>query len=222
MKAKLLSLFLSLIFCVAFPLSAPAESLPVQDTGDTSSPEETVTGKNTEPEKMTSDFLTRHREQLLSVSDEVLAETTGELLNFFWESSFLIEKLGFHLSDNTRTDGWQGDFRCHPAFRELVTRKDFLPELEVFAKKALAGEYIFGTHRITAILKQDVVRLLFEISETPADFPALQEIYAGLYPDAAPIADFRQTPPESLSPVFRQNGETPFPGVARQAENRQS
>ena len=115
--------------------------------------------------------------KLYSAPDEVLNGTTSELLEYFLDSPILREQV---LSWSSTGEISKVDFSRNVAFKELVSRKDFLQILETYAKAALNGARsdAFAERKLEKILEQDSVKSAFL---TTADSSLNYSVIASLY-----------------------------------------
>ena len=128
-----------------------------------------------------SDAAEEFEKQLRYVPDSVLCGTTEDLLDYFLQSDFI--------SYQRCREGLQSspdlvkfvDYITHPAFKELVTRKDFPAVLENYVKKLLTDskftEDIAGIFE--KLLEQPAIQsLIFEGKDVAQEYPSIQSIYA--------------------------------------------
>jgi hypothetical protein len=117
-------------------------------------------------------FITVPDEQLeknFGVPEEVLRLDTSKLLDYFWNSPFLlcdiISRSSFEVNSGSITDSGSvsvtTDYSWNKAFAELIKREDFLPELEKKARTVYEDtEMAFGISKLQAILSQPTVKEL--------------------------------------------------------------
>lgn len=93
--------------------------------------------------------------------EDVLNGSTEELLDFFYESGFLI----FDLVGRSSPDVRVIDYSKHSAFAELLTRNDFLAVLVKKKDEVLSDpDSVLGLERINAIMSQPSVVELIQTS----------------------------------------------------------
>lgn len=118
-------------------------------------------------------------EWLFGTPDEIISASTGELLEYFLKSPFMGQQV--YSCSSTFHDN-EIDFSCHEAFRELVSREDFIKALESYAGKVL---YSSGSNELDRIefeklLAQPFVKSLISDSEytaTADNYPNLRSMY---------------------------------------------
>lgn len=69
--------------------------------------------------------------------DEILSASTIELLEYFIQTPFMGQKVFTLLSSPVPNSNEKPDYTCHEAFRELISRDDFIDALEIYAAKLL-------------------------------------------------------------------------------------
>ncbi len=126
--------------------------------------------------------------------DEVLSGSTSELLEYFLQTQFIRQRLysEVYASSFSAIPTEDFDYSVHEAFRELISREDFLEVLEDHAKTipdASKSDDDEDKRMIEKILAQPRVRSLVSDSANAAyEYPNLQSMYAALDADAAPAA----------------------------------
>ena len=119
----------------------------------------------------------KYTEWLFSVPDEIMSASTIELLEYFLESQFMGQQI-FSFSSTPRKR--KIDFSRHEAFRELISREDFIEALESYA-----GSILYSSERdeldiakFEKLLAQPLVKsIISDLPSTAASCPNLQSIY---------------------------------------------
>ena len=122
--------------------------------------------------KVDPDYL----EWIFGAPDEILSASTMELLEYFLDTPFLQQQF-FVYSTPVKPEI---DFSCHKAFRELISRDDFVETLENYAGSILHGlkSDKFDIAGFDEILAQPSVKSIISDSTYSADsYPNLQSIY---------------------------------------------
>ena len=122
--------------------------------------------------KVDPDYL----EWIFGAPDEILSASTMELLEYFLDTPFLQQQF-FVYSTPVKPEI---DFSCHKAFRELISRDDFVETLENYAGSILHGlkNDEFDIAGFDEILAQPSVKSIISDSTYSADsYPNLQSIY---------------------------------------------
>ena len=119
-------------------------------------------------------------EMRYSVSDEILAESTEKLLEYFLESIYLREIIhgeGLFSSFGLYEKFIESvDLSEHKAFRELISREDFMQTLEKYAKDLLtsSGFDEDAELKLQIILRQD------SVSSKLSEVPKVSDVYPNL------------------------------------------
>ncbi|MBE6609220.1 MAG: hypothetical protein E7634_00975 [Ruminococcaceae bacterium] len=117
-------------------------------------------------------------EKLYSAPNEVLNGTTSDLLEYFLDSHILKQQL---LPLSSTNKPYKLDFTPNIAFKELVSRKDFLQMLEQYAKDAINGtrSELFAERKLEKILEQDSVKAVFwETADSSLNYPVIANLYS--------------------------------------------
>ena len=122
-------------------------------------------------------------EWLYGAPDAIISASTVELLEYFLETPFMGQQVFSCLSTSSTANNNEVDFSCHEAFRELISREDFLVALESYAERILnasdSSELEINTFE--KLLVEPSVESLASDLECSADrYPNLQSIYATL------------------------------------------
>ena len=123
--------------------------------------------------KVDPDYL----EWIFGAPDEILSASTMELLEYFLNTPFMGQQI-FSLSSTFEKT--ETDFSRHKAFRELISRDDFVETLENYAGSILHGlkSDKFDIAGFDEILAQPSVKSIISDSTYSADsYPNLQSIY---------------------------------------------
>ena len=113
--------------------------------------------------KVDPDYL----EWIFGAPDEILSASTMELLEYFLDTPFLQQQF-FVYSTPVKPEI---DFSCHKAFRELISRDDFVETLENYAGSILHGlkSDKFDIAGFDEILAQPSVKSIISDSTYSAD-----------------------------------------------------
>ncbi len=119
-------------------------------------------------------------EWLYGAPDEIISASTIDLLEYFLETPFMGQQVFSCLSTFSTPNNSEIDFSCHEAFRELISREDFLVALESYAERILnasdSSELEINTFE--KLLVEPSVESLASDLECSADsYPNLQSIY---------------------------------------------
>ncbi len=139
-----------------------------------------------------SDAAEEFEKQLRYVPDSVLSSSTEELLVYFLQSDFMLyQRCREGLLSSPDLVRFV-DYITHPAFKELVTRKDFPAVLENYVKTLLMDSKF--TEDIADIfeklLEQPAIQsLIFERDDLAQEYPNLQSIYTQSQASTAAIGD---------------------------------
>lgn len=119
-------------------------------------------------------------EWLYGMPKDLRSGTTVELLDYFLQSPFMGQQL-YSCSSIRESDQKRANFTVHEAFFELISRKDFLAELENYAQSISGKSRSTDLHKIELILQQNTVReIISESACSSLDYPCLQNIYTAL------------------------------------------
>ena len=119
-----------------------------------------------------------YRDWLCSAPSEVLMGTTSELLEYFLESNFLGQHI-FSVAPTSRVT--KVDFTINEAFKELISRDDFIKTLEDYAKDVLNGTRsdVFAERKLEKILEQDSVKnVFFATADSSLNCPVIASLYS--------------------------------------------
>lgn len=173
MFKKIFSILLVFLLCCSTSIILFAQTKP-------SRVEET---EIIDPTSVSSDYVmtvnvdSEYLEWLLGVPDEIVSASTIELLEYFLESPFVGQQI---YSCSSSFEEREIDFSCHEAFRELISREDFMEALENYAESILCS--LKSSERDRAafekLLAQPHVESLISDSEHIAtSYPNLRSIY---------------------------------------------
>ncbi len=131
-------------------------------------------------------------ERLHDAPDEILSASTMELLKYFLDTPFLQQQF-FVYSTPVKPEI---DFSRHKAFRELISRDDFVETLENYAGSILHGlkSDKFDIAGFDEILAQPSVKSIISDSTYSADsYPNLQSIYTAFEVVPSSVGDYVDT-----------------------------
>ena len=118
--------------------------------------------------------------QLLYVHEDVLSDSTENLLEYFLKSDYMAyQRIREGLLSSPDLVRFV-DYTEHPAFKELINREDFPSALEAYAKALLTDAKV--TEDVMKIFEKlfeqpSIKSLFFEENNMKQDFPNLQNIY---------------------------------------------
>ena len=122
-----------------------------------------------------------------SVPRKILRGNTEDLFDYFCESEFLLNEImhGMLFSSIEQYNKYadSSDFTVHEAFRELITRDDFMTVLEIYAKDTLTSSNPedFAAAKLERILRQKSVKDKFSLLQnTSTDYPYISSYYSKL------------------------------------------
>ena len=118
---------------------------------------------------------------LCSAPDEILSASTIELLEYFIQTPFMGQQVLTLLSSPVPNSNKKPDYTCHEAFRELISRDDFIDALEIYAAKKLctsaSDELNYDNKVFEKLLTESSVdALLSAPAYSTADHPNLQRM----------------------------------------------
>ena len=119
-----------------------------------------------------------YRDWLCSAPSEVLMGTTSELLEYFLESNFLGQQI-VSVAPTSRVT--KVDFTINEAFKELISRDDFVQTLEGYAKDVLNGKRstVHAESKLEKILEQDSVKnVFFATADSTRNCPTIASLYS--------------------------------------------
>lgn len=123
-----------------------------------------------------SDFM----EWLYGVPEDLRSASTLDLLDYFLKSPFIGQQL-YPVSSIFNGSKQKADFTAHEAFLELLSREDFVYELENYAQSIYSSSENIDMRKFELLLQQDLVDSLISAStHSISDYPYLQTIYTSL------------------------------------------
>ncbi|MBQ4641839.1 MAG: hypothetical protein IJB47_04440 [Oscillospiraceae bacterium] len=114
---------------------------------------------------------------LYGTPKEVLSGSTAKLLEFFMESNYMGQQV--YSCSSVPVNPVVLDYTYHTAFSELITRKDFLKQLDHYAENALGKSTDFNADEIKLkkVLEQAPVKALMgNVRNFSSQYPNLQSL----------------------------------------------
>lgn len=187
MFKKIFSMMLVFLLCCSASITvfALAEHSHVEENDAFSGNEETAIINVTSPtSEIDSDYVftvtadSEYWDWLVGAPDEILSASTIELLEYFLNSRF-VEQTIYSYASSTMYKRELG-FSCSEAFRELISRDDFMEALEIYAESILSSSESSeqDKFKFEKLLAQPSVKSLISDSEYSAiNYPNLLSIY---------------------------------------------
>lgn len=187
MFKKIFSMMLVFLLCCSASITvfAQAEHSHVEENDASIGNEETAIINVTSPtSEIDSDYVftatadPKYWDWLVGAPDEILSASTIELLEYFLNSRF-VEQSIYSYASSTMYKRELG-FSSSEAFRELISRDDFMETLEIYAESILNGSNSSeqDKFKFEKLLSQPSVKSLIADSEYSAtNYPNLRSIY---------------------------------------------
>ena len=187
MFKKIFSMMLVFLLCCSASITvfAQAEHSHVEENDASIGNEETAIINVTSPtSEIDSDYVftatadPEYWDWLVGAPDEILSASTIELLEYFLNSRF-VEQSIYSYASSTMYKRELG-FSSSEAFRELISRDDFMETLEIYAESILNGSNSSeqDKFKFEKLLAQPSVKSLISDSEYSAtNYPNLRSIY---------------------------------------------
>lgn len=139
------------------------------------------------------DEVNEYYEQLKYVPDDVLSGSTENLLEYFLKSDYMTyQRMREGLLSSPDLVRFV-DYTEHPAFKELISRKDFPESLEAYVKDLLTDSKFTEDFADTfeKLFEQPAIKsLIFDNDNVARDYPNLQSIYSQSQVSTAAIGDW--------------------------------